>query len=229
MSSYWKTYWNLHVEGVTSDDPFRQVLRVQNKQPFSEELFEKISTHVVETLDLTDQHLVLDLCCGNGLLSAAVAKHCDRVIGVDFSEKLIQDIGLRGAANITGIASDVLDIRFQPESFDRALFAAALQHFSQAQVIRLFRDLATWLKPGGKLLVTDILDHSRIWNFYNSQEREDIYFENEMAETPILGTWFDGLWLEKLARHAGFSQAEMLMQPGDFLYAHYRFDVLCHK
>lgn len=229
MNSYWKSYWDQHVEGVSSDDPFRQVLRVQNKQPFSKELFEKISSHVVEQLDLADNHLVLDLCCGNGLLSATMAKHCDRVIGVDFSEKLIQDISLRGASNITGIASDVLDIRFQPASFDRILFAAALQHFSQAQVIRLFKDLAAWLKPGGKLLITDILDHSRIWNFYNSQVREDLYFDSEMEGTPILGTWFDGSWLEKLARHAGFEQAKIMMQPNDFLYAHYRFDMFCRK
>ena len=229
MNTYWKTYWDKHVDSVSSDDPLRQVLRVQDQQPVSAALFAKIAADVVAKLDLHPDHRVLDLCCGNGLLSAEVAKYCHSVVGVDFSETLVKDIGLRGRPNIIGIVSDVLAIKFQPETFDRILFAAALQHFDQAQVIRLFKDQARWLNPGGRLLITDILDSPRIWNFYNNPEREDAYFRNVMDGTPILGTWFDRVWLTKLARHAGFKQAEALDQPEEFLYSHYRFDLLCYK
>jgi cyclopropane fatty-acyl-phospholipid synthase-like methyltransferase len=229
MTEYWKTYWDRHLAQVSSDDPFRQVLRTQNKQPISEELFKSIAAHIVDKLNLDPEHLVLDLCCGNGLLSAELAPYCNSVVGVDFSEALIDDIGLRGAANIIGIVSDVLQIKFRAESFDRILLAAALQHFSQPQIIRLFTDLARWLKPSGLLFVTDILDSQRMWRFYDSPQREDAYFQNTGAGTPILGTWFDRPWLAKLARYAGFATVQALDQPDAFLYSHYRFDLLCQK
>ncbi len=228
MSEYWRTFWDQYLEKA-GDDPFCQVGRTLNNQPMSEAMFLKIAAHIIEKLELEPDHLVLDFCCGNGLLSVEMAPHCRHLIGVDFNEKLIADMGSRSPQNATGIVSNALEIKFQPTSFHRILFAAALQQFTQAQVIRLFKDLFCWLKPGGILLVTDITDNQHIWNFYDSQEREDIYFHNTMEETPVLGTWFDRVWLEKLARHAGFSHAIAIDQPDDYWYAHYRFDLLCRK
>lgn len=194
-----------------------------------ESLFENMVSHIISHLDLSKQCSVLDLCCGNGLISAELAKHCRHVTGIDFSEKLVEDIALRGVANITGISGDALNVCFESNSFERILFAAAMQHFTQAEVILLFRNQFTWLKQGGLLLITDILDSNRIWEFYDSDEREHAYFTNVMSGTPILGTWFDRLWLKKLAKHAGFRGVEILEQPADYPYSHYRFDLLCKK
>lgn len=144
-------------------------------------------------------------------------------------KNLIQILQARAPDNVEAIIGDVLEINFQPASFHRILFAAALQHFSHAQAIRLFKKLANWLQPSGILLITDILDVQRKWNFFNSLEREEIYFRNTMEGTPVLGTWFDRVWLEKLARNAGFKRAKTLDQPKEFWYSHYRIDLLCQK
>ena len=229
MSSYWKTYWEKHVESVSSGDHFRQVLRVQNGQPMAESLFKNMLSHIISHMALSNNCSVLDLCCGNGLISAELAKYCRHVTGLDFSEKLVEEFALLGIGNVTGINVDVLNARFEPGSFDRILFAAAMQHFTQGEVILLFRNQAEWLKPGGRALITDILDSRRIWQFYNSDEREHAYFSNVMSDTPILGTWFDSLWLIKLAKYAGFRDAELIEQPDGYPYSHYRFDLLCKK
>ena len=100
---------------------------------------------------------------------------------------------------------------------------------NQAQVIQMFKEFVLWLKPGGIMLVTDILDSRRIWSFYDSHEREDAYFQNIIEGTPVLGSWFDHVWLEKLARYAGFTHAEIWEQPDEFWYSHYRFDMTCRK
>ena len=229
MSTYWKDYWRQHADAASSDDPFGQVQRTLNQQPLSDALFHDIAAHIIEWMSLDASHIVLDISCGNGMFTAEVAKHCKIVLGVDFAEKLIEDIGLRGGDNIIGITSDVTTVKFTPQTFDRVLFAAAIQHFSQAQVIRLFKEVARWIKPGGRFMVTDIIDAERIWNFYDSDDREDAYFENVMAGTPILGTWLSRNWLQKLARHAGFSSAQVIDQPQQFLYSHYRYDILLTK
>ena len=229
MSDYWKMYWDQHAENVTSDDPFRQVLRVQNKQPQTQEMFLTMVSDIGEKLELEADHRVLDLCCGNGLITTEIARRARYVVGVDFSEKLVQGLKRRAPKNVTALVGNAMGIKFKPGSFDRILMAAALQHFSHAQIIQLFKDFMLWLEPGGILLVTDILDVVRIWNFFNTTEREDIYFQNTMEETPVLGTWLDPVWLEKLARYAGFSEAIVLSQSDDYWYAHYRFDLHCRK
>ncbi len=228
MSEYWKMHWQRHMEEA-DDNPFSQVARTLNKQPMSEAMFLKMTAHLIKKLELEPDHMVLDFCCGNGLFSTEMAPNCQHITAVDFCEKLIRDMEQWVPENVSGVVSDALEIKFQPESFHRILFAAALQQFTQVEVIRLFKSLCRWLKPGGLLLVSDILDSRRIWEFFNNEEREDIYFQNTMEEIPVMGTWLDHVWLEKLSRHSGFSHAQVLDQPEDYWYAHYRFDLLCRK
>lgn len=229
MTDHWKSYWDRHAAGVGSDDPFRQVLRVVNRRPIGEEAFERMAKHVVDLLELESDHAVLDLCCGNGLLSSAIEPRCRRVVAVDFCERLLRDVGTRTTTKTLTVAADARTVEFPPGSFDRVLVAAAIQHFERKEVIRLFRRVAGLLRPGGILVVTDVPDSTRIWRFHDSLEREDAYFDNEACGTPILGTWFERSWLEKLGRHAGFRRSSALDQPPDFVFAHYRFDLRCRK
>ncbi len=156
---------------------------------------------------------LLLFCCGNGLFSVQLASRCRWVIGVDFSETLIGALVSRAPRNVVAVVADAQNVSFRPACFDRILFAAAVQHFSEPQVIRLMVDLAGWLKPGGILLVTDILDPLHIWRYFDSEEREALYFRRTMEETPVLGTWLDRVWMEKLARHAGFRRAQAVPRP----------------
>lgn len=229
MSRYWKEYYRRHLEKV-GNDPFRQVARTQNGEPMSEAMFRRLSAYVVDQLELDESdHVVLDLCCGNGLLSAELAPRCGRLLGVDFSEKLVAALEHRMLENVTGVVADALEVEFRPASFHRILFAAGLQHFSQAQTIAIFRKMTRWLTPGGLLLVTDVLDAQRMWSFYDTRDRENVYFERVMQEQPLLGTWFERAWLEKLARYTGFQEAAALDQPAGFWYSHYRFDLRCRR
>jgi cyclopropane fatty-acyl-phospholipid synthase-like methyltransferase len=114
-------------------------------------------------------------------------------------------------------------------SFDRVLMAAALQHFTRAETVNLFRRTAAMLRPGGIFLITDIPDFARLWTFHNTSEREAAHFEQVARGEPILGTWFDRTWLERLGRHAGFSDTTALDQPASHPYARYRFDLRCRR
>ncbi len=229
MSGYWKSYYKQHLEKV-GDNPFRQVARTQNGEPMSEAMFRRLSAYVVEQLELDrSQHVVLDLCCGNGLLSEALAPECRRVLGVDFSEKLVAALNHHGLENVSGVVAHLPELEFHPSSFHRILFAAGLQHFSTAQTVVLFEKMAQWLKPGGILLVTDVLDAKHMWDFYDSHQREAVYFECLARGEPLMGTWFERLWLEKLGRHAKFQETKTFDQPNGFWYSHYRFDVRCRR
>lgn len=228
MSDYWERFWKRHLETV-DDDPFRQVGRTLNQQPMSEAMFQDFAAHAIDKLDLDDGHVVLDFCCGNGLFSTELARRCKTVVGVDFSRTLVAGMASRAPENVLGVVADARAIECRPESFHRILFAAAIQHFDPPQVIRLFGKLASWLKDDGILLITDVCDVRRMWNFYDSLEREGIYFRNTADGTPVIGSWFDRVWLEKLSRYAGFRYVRTFDQPDRYWFAHYRFDLLCRK
>jgi ubiquinone/menaquinone biosynthesis C-methylase UbiE len=127
------------------------------------------------------------------------------------------------------MAADARTLELPAASFDRVVIAAALQHFEPGEVVRMFRLIVGALKSDGLLLVTDLPDAARMWKFHDSVDREDAYFESEANDTPILGTWFDRTWMEKLGRHVGFTEVSALDQPPTFPYALYRFDLRCHK
>jgi ubiquinone/menaquinone biosynthesis C-methylase UbiE len=223
----WKRYWDQHAQQVGSDDPLRQVLRVVNRQPIGEQAFKLVADNVIQLLEIDPSHVVLDLCCGNGLLSAAIEPYASQIVAADFCERLLEDVRSRTTAKTTTMIADARMVDFPPASFDRVLIAAALQHFEQDEVIRMFRQMVRALRPRGILVATDIPDAARKWAFHDSVEREDDYFRNEAEGTPILGTWFDRTWLEKLGRHVGFKETTALDQPVTFPYAHYRFDLRC--
>ncbi len=225
----WKEYWDHHARAVSSDEPYRRVQRVCQKREMGDAQFQHAASYVVSQLDLELNHVVLDLCCGNGLLSDALEPWCQKIVGVDFCKPLLKDLVCRTAGKTVAVAANALKVSFTASAFDRVLIAAALQYFELGETIRLFRNAATFLKPGGILLVTEVPDSARMWCFFDDAEREDAYFRNRENDTPILGTWFDRTWLVNLARHAGFRSAVASDQPSDFLYSHYRFDLRCAK
>lgn len=229
MMRDWKGYWDRHAATVESHEPFRQVQRVADKRAISVEAFDHVAHRAVELLDLRPEHVVLDLCCGNGLLSAALEPHCERVVAVDFCRRLLAEVAARTGRKTVAIVADARTGMFRPQSFDRVLIGAAIQHFEADEVVRLFENMAVFLRPGGVLVATEIPDAAAMWHFYDSPAREHAYFEGLAAQAPILGTWFDRAWLRKLARHAGFRRGSTFDQPPDFLYAHYRFDLRCRK
>ena len=229
MENYWKEYWTSHVQNANSSDAFTKVMRVQNKQPQSTESFQSMIAHIRQSLSVENNHTLLDLCCGNGLITEFLIEDVKETTAVDFSEQLISDAESRLKGSVTCIQGDAKNISFPDQSFDRVLVAAALQHFTETEIICLLRKIFAWLKPSGKLLITDILDVEKRWDFYNSREREMAYFEHLQEGKPILGTWISRDWLEKLALYAGYSTSETIEQPPELIYSHYRFDFACFK
>lgn len=226
-TDYWKQYFR---STALSDNPHRKVGRTVNKQPISEEHFDAIINDISEKLALGADDVLLDLCCGNGSISNRLAPLCKTVTGVDFTEELIDDLRRnKQHANITEQVGDVNELQFDPAAFDKILLYFSLQHFSHAQATRLLLSAVQWLKPGGRFLIGDIPDSARTWNFFNTPEREAIYFDGLKNEQPVIGVWYDKMFMEKLAHYAGFSECKIYDQPEGFFNAHYRFDVLLTK
>jgi cyclopropane fatty-acyl-phospholipid synthase-like methyltransferase len=226
MTDYWKSFWLAHAKEHQDSEPQIQVLRTLNKQSVEPNVFDDIVNSIVTILKPDSTKDLLDLCCGNGLITRELFNQFRIVTAVDLSEEFISQISEGETDGITAFAADARTVKFSEDSFDRILLYAGLQYFSESETVDLFIRLRSWICEGGLVLIGDIPDATRRWNFFNSPERESAYFESLRGGTPIVGNWFEPDWLVGLSKHANFKSAEVTLQPSFFPYQHYRFDLV---
>ena len=124
---------------------------------------------------------VLDLACGTGDFSIAIAKalSCpatgNHVTGVDLSEGMlavmrekVEKAGLSGMINIE--EGDGENLRFPDSTFDRVTIAFGIRNFEDRP--KGLREMLRVLKPGGRLVILELSrpENKVIRRFY------DLYF-----------------------------------------------------
>lgn len=90
---------------------------------------------------------VLDICCGHGNLSQALAAAGAEVTGLDFSPAML-DIARRRAPGVTLVEGDCAALPFEDASFDAATCGFAIMHVPDAA--RLLSEARRVLRPGGR-------------------------------------------------------------------------------
>jgi SAM-dependent methyltransferase len=93
---------------------------------------------------------VLDLGCGQGLLTRKLAQRCRDVVGLDLDRDALTAARNAGTQNITYVEADVMTYRFPDESFDMIAGIAVLHHLPLDAALARLRAL---LKPGGVLCI----------------------------------------------------------------------------
>jgi ubiquinone/menaquinone biosynthesis C-methylase UbiE len=226
MTDYWKSFWLSHSKENQNADPQAQVLRTLNKKVIEPDIFSAIVNSVITMLEPGPDNDLLDFCCGNGVITRNLFNKFRTVTGVDISKEFISQIGSEATGNIRTIVADARTVEFVEKSFDRILLYAGIQYFSEPETVDLFIRMRRWTRDGGIVVLGNVPDATRRWNFFNSTERESAYFEGLRVGKPILGTWFEPDWLKKLSYHTGFLSAVIHLQPQTSPNHHCRFDLV---
>ena len=92
---------------------------------------------------------VLDVGCGEGVLSAQIHGRGHRVTGIDRDEASIR-LAQSQFADVEFIRADFLTYPFGTESFDAVVSVAALHHMNSVTALARMREL---LRPGGRLVL----------------------------------------------------------------------------
>ncbi len=111
---------------------------------------------------------VLEIACGEGMLSLLLANYCESVKGVDILDSAIESAERNkvkyGIENCTFYASDIFQTDFSNEHFDLIVAEAALHHIIYD--MRIGDKLWSFLKPGGRLIfITEPLSYNWISEF----------------------------------------------------------------
>lgn len=94
---------------------------------------------------------LLDVGCGSGYFSRAMAERGAQVTGVDLSPRMIEHaIEAGGAATYEVLDAARIDTRFPAESFDMATACLAIQDMPEPA--RVLRAIHKVLRPGGRLV-----------------------------------------------------------------------------
>ena len=116
-------------------------------------IFESWTKRLVETVDIRDNHDVLDVGCGTGIVARRAAAEVGEgaVFGIDINERMLEVA--QASANeeghgITWDQADVSDLPFEDDRFDIVLCQQAIQFFATPEAA--LAELQRVLSPGGQ-------------------------------------------------------------------------------
>lgn len=224
----WYSYWNSG-SIIQERDFLRQVGKTVNGQPITPSNIDVIVDNIVEQLKLSREDRVLDLCCGNGLITNRCSLHCQHIIGVDFSKPLIRIASTHfGGKNIRYVEADVSHLPdwLFDEPFTKIYMYEGLQHIGVVGTKSLLLNLRNSAVRAAPIFLGSVPDRACLWNFYNTRARRDEYYRRIEEGTEPIGHWWNKSALARLCHACGY---KVKFTPSNPLHvSHYRFDALCH-
>jgi len=125
--------------------------------------------------------VVLDACCGTGDLALADVRAGGRVMGLDFSERMLER-ARRKAPELEWVSGDLLRLPFGDESFDAATVGFGVRNVDDLELA--MRELRRVLRPEGRLGILEITrPHGLLSPFYR------LWFDGVV---PVLGKLLPG-------------------------------------
>lgn len=231
MSLDWKSYWAERppLRRGTLDEALIQVGKTQLGKPVAASQLDMLVAHVVETLGLTRDSLGVDLGCGNGLVTRALAARIAYAVGFDYSPVLLEAARLHFAG--TNVAYRRADlgrmegVELPAGAFDAAWSIEVIQNLDPDSLTRLLKWLAGVMPRSFRFLASGIPDIGQIRAFYDTDERWQRHLENARAGREQMGYWWHVDELAAAAERAGLN-VRLHRLPPEYYTAHYRLDAL---
>jgi ubiquinone/menaquinone biosynthesis C-methylase UbiE/DNA-binding MarR family transcriptional regulator len=146
-------------------------------------------------LTLMPPMVIADLGAGEGTFSQLLARRSKKVIAVDNSDKMLEygrELALKhGVKNLEYRKGDLEAVPIRDGAVDLAFFSQALHHTQHPD--RAVAEALRILKPGGRIVVLDLLRH-------NYEEARELYAD--------LWLGFTEVELTRFLRQAGFKNIE---------------------
>ena len=230
---YWYKFWQKYrlVEINNENDLLFQVGKTVHKKPISKDEFNLYIQNIKNKVLLNKKDILLDLGCGNGVVTFALSKYVDKIIGVDFSNPLITNAKkYKLKKNIHYIEANIIDTKIYEFccNYNKVLINAVLQYLTIDDFDKLLYILT--INSNNRLkniFITDILDANRKWDFFRTfRQKLDYLIKIKLFKKSFgLGKWWDKNEIITLANKYKLSY-KFYDQNKKLSSSNYRFDVL---
>lgn len=118
---------------------------------------------------------LLDVACGPGVVTAALAPDASAVVAFDATEPMLEKARVRcakaGLTNVEFRSGDAENLPFDDASFDGVVTRAAIHHFARPQ--RALDEMFRVLRPGGAAVILDVVSSEDVGEstLHNAIER----------------------------------------------------------
>ena len=120
-----------------------------------------VTAAVIEAAAVQPGDLVIDLGSGTGQISIPLAMRGAEVLAVDVSpvmaRQLDSEARQRNLSSLYTVAVPIEELALPAESADLIVSSYALHHLRDADKERLVAAAFSWLKPGGRLVLADMM------------------------------------------------------------------------
>jgi SAM-dependent methyltransferase len=133
---------------------------------------------VIETAGIGSDDMVLDVACGPGLITCAVAGVARHVTGIDITPAMIEEARKRqqsmGLTNMDWRVGDVLPLPFPKSSFSAVITRYSFHHFLEPESV--LAEMVRVCQPSGRVAVVDV--------FMSTLEQSEAYNRMEKLRDP---------------------------------------------
>jgi ubiquinone/menaquinone biosynthesis C-methylase UbiE len=123
--------------------------------------FGKVRDRLLALAEPGPAEACVDLGAGDGFVTLELASLAGSVLAVDISSAMAESLAARAAqAGLRNVRTEVADLRtfrLPPGSVDLVVSSYALHHLRDADKRALTAEAARWLRPGGRIVVADMM------------------------------------------------------------------------
>ena len=204
-----------------------QVSRTINGKPIPSEQHEMVVEAVLRGLSIQSDDVLLDLCCGNGLLSDRIFERCSGGLGVDFSEYLIDvaRANFQGDGTRDYVLGDVVAYvvgSADTERFTKALCYGSFAYLDLDDAASVLRNVHNRFVNVNRMFIGNLPDKARLKEFYAERSYVD-GIEND--HDTAIGIWRTEDEFKEFAHSTGWA-CETVRMPEPFFATYYRYDAI---
>lgn len=100
---------------------------------------------------------ILDVCCGTGTLSIALAKKGHSVVGIDLTRAMLNQAGnkLKKGLDVKFVEGDASKMMFKNSEFDTSVISLSLHDMPHEMREKVLNEMKRVTKKDGKIIIVD--------------------------------------------------------------------------